>query len=72
MNTILLTGCAGFIGANFLKTIATANKKYNFIILDALTYAGHYPTIEKDILEMGRMTGGWIKKPNASQNEAVG
>jgi len=51
MKTILLTGCAGFIGANFLKTIATANKKYNFIILDALTYAGHYPTIEKDISE---------------------
>jgi four helix bundle protein len=29
-----------------------------------------YFSFEKDILEMGRMTGGWIKKPNASQNEA--
>jgi len=49
MKTVLLTGCAGFIGANFLKTIAASNKNYNFIILDALTYAGHYPTIENDI-----------------------
>ena len=31
-----------------------------------------YISFEKDILEMGRMTGGWIKKPNAPQNEASG
>ena len=31
-----------------------------------------YISFEKDILEMGRMTGGWIKKPNAPQNEALG
>jgi len=31
-----------------------------------------YISFEKDILEMGRMTGGWIKKPSAPQNEAVG
>lgn len=30
----------------------------------------NYISFEKDILEMGRMTGGWIKKPNAPQNEA--
>jgi len=49
--TILLTGCAGFIGSNFLKKIAVPNTEYDFVILDALTYAGHYPTIEKDIEE---------------------
>lgn len=48
---ILLTGCAGFIGSNFLKKFAVSNKDYDFIILDALTYAGHYPTISKDIEE---------------------
>lgn len=48
---ILLTGCAGFIGSNFLKKIAVPNKDYDFVVLDALTYAGHYPTIERDIEE---------------------
>ena len=47
--TILLTGCAGFIGSNFLKKIAVPNTEYEFVILDALTYAGHYPTIASDI-----------------------
>lgn len=46
---ILLTGCAGFIGSNFLKKIAVPNNDYDFVILDALTYAGHYPTIAGDI-----------------------
>ncbi|MCO4755773.1 MAG: dTDP-glucose 4,6-dehydratase [Bacteriovoracaceae bacterium] len=46
---ILLTGCAGFIGSNFVKEIAVNEKGYNFVVLDALTYAGHYPTIQKDI-----------------------
>jgi dTDP-glucose 4,6-dehydratase len=51
MKKILLTGCAGFIGSNFVKSIATKEKNYQFIILDALTYAGHYPTIQKDVEE---------------------
>jgi dTDP-glucose 4,6-dehydratase len=49
MKKLLLTGCAGFIGSNFVKNIAVDEKDYEFVILDALTYAGHYPTIEKDI-----------------------
>lgn len=49
MKKILLTGCAGFIGSNFVKTIATKEKDYQFVILDALTYAGHYPTIQGDV-----------------------
>jgi dTDP-glucose 4,6-dehydratase len=48
---ILLTGCAGFIGSNFLKKIAAKETDYQFVVLDALTYAGHYPTIEKEINE---------------------
>lgn len=49
---ILLTGCAGFIGSNFVKTIACRedNKsEYNFIILDALTYAGSLSNIQSDL-----------------------
>ncbi len=49
MKKILLTGCAGFIGSNFVKKIAALEKDYEFLILDALTYAGHYPTIEEEI-----------------------
>jgi len=49
MKKILLTGCAGFIGSNFVKTIAVNEKEYQFVILDALTYAGHYPTIQGDV-----------------------
>lgn len=49
MKKLLLTGCAGFIGSNFVKSIAVKEKDYHFVILDALTYAGHYPTIENEI-----------------------
>lgn len=44
--TILLTGCAGFIGSNFVRTVAQREKETRFVILDALTYAGRFETIE--------------------------
>lgn len=50
--TILLTGCAGFIGSNFVKTIACRNdvkEKFNFVILDALTYAGRLTNIQNEL-----------------------
>jgi dTDP-glucose 4,6-dehydratase len=43
---IILTGCAGFIGSNFVKNIAQNEKDYQFLIIDALTYAGRFETIE--------------------------
>lgn len=46
---ICLTGCAGFIGANFVKKIAVEHREHVFVIVDALTYAGHYPSISKEI-----------------------
>jgi dTDP-glucose 4,6-dehydratase len=49
MKRILLTGCAGFIGSNFVKTIAAQNKDYEFDIVDALTYAGRKETIQNDL-----------------------
>jgi dTDP-glucose 4,6-dehydratase len=54
MKTLLLTGCAGFIGANFVKKICLdkeVSKDYRFILLDSLTYAGNYISIEKEIEE---------------------
>jgi len=65
---VLLTGCAGFIGSNFLKKIAVPNKEYDFIILDALTYAGHYPTISADIETNEHLS---FIKVDIRDNEAV-
>ncbi len=51
MKTYLITGGAGFIGANFLKYKLKQNKKENiYIILDKLTYAGNLRTIQKELL----------------------
>ncbi len=52
MKTYLVTGAAGFIGANYIKYLL--HKKYldddiKVIILDALTYAGNLGTIKDDI-----------------------
>ena len=52
MQTYLITGAAGFIGANFVKYLLY--KKYKdeeirLIVLDALTYAGNLGTIKDDI-----------------------
>lgn len=56
MKTYLVTGAAGFIGANFVKYIL---QKYcddvKIVILDALTYAGNINTI-KDELELPNVT----------------
>ena len=47
--TVLLTGCAGFIGTNFVKNICTKKEikeEYDFIIIDSLTYAGKKANID--------------------------
>ena len=56
MKTYLVTGAAGFIGANYLKYIL---KKYEgkedikVIVADALTYAGNLGTIRKELKNPG-------------------
>ncbi|MFZ4712600.1 MAG: dTDP-glucose 4,6-dehydratase [Bacteriovoracaceae bacterium] len=50
--TVLLTGCAGFIGSNFVKTICTRKEvkdHYDFVIIDSLTYAGKKENIEGEL-----------------------
>lgn len=49
MNTYLVTGGAGFIGANFVKYMLTTYPDIRIIVLDLLTYAGNLGTIKDDI-----------------------
>jgi dTDP-glucose 4,6-dehydratase len=49
MKTYLITGAAGFIGANFLKYKLKQNREEKYIVLDALTYAGNLGTISEEI-----------------------
>lgn len=51
MKTYLVTGAAGFIGANYVKYILAKHDDITVVILDALTYAGNLGTIANDIDE---------------------
>lgn len=44
MKSLLVTGAAGFIGSAFVREALSAD--FRIVILDALTYAGHFPNIE--------------------------
>ncbi len=52
MKTYLVTGAAGFIGANFVKYLLERkyrNEEIRVVVLDALTYAGNLGTIKENI-----------------------
>ena len=52
MKTYLVTGAAGFIGANYIKYLLNRkykNEEIKVIVLDLLTYAGNLGTIKDDI-----------------------
>lgn len=49
MKTYLVTGAAGFIGANFVKYLLNRYDDVKVVVLDLLTYAGNLGTIAKDI-----------------------
>lgn len=52
--TVLITGACGFIGSNFLTYMYDKYPEYNFIVLDALTYAGSLDNIPFYIQKSGR------------------
>lgn len=54
MKNWLVTGGAGFIGANFVR-LAAAERDARLVVLDALTYAGNLRNIA-DLIEAGRVT----------------
>jgi len=45
--SILVTGCAGFIGSNFLPYFLEKYDNYNLINLDLLTYAGNLENLKE-------------------------
>ena len=49
MKTYLVTGAAGFIGANFIKYMLAKYEDIRIVVLDLLTYAGNLGTIAEDI-----------------------
>ena len=49
MKTYLITGGAGFIGANFVKYMLSNYPDAHLIVLDLLTYAGNLGTIRDEI-----------------------
>jgi dTDP-glucose 4,6-dehydratase len=49
MKYYLVTGGAGFIGANFVKYLLKKHKDIRVIVLDNLTYAGNLGTIKEDL-----------------------
>ena len=56
MKTYLVTGAAGFIGANYLKYILKkyeSKEEIKVIVVDALTYAGNLGTIREELKNSG-------------------
>lgn len=49
MKNYLITGAAGFIGANFLKYILNKHKDIFVVVFDKLTYAGNLKNIEEEL-----------------------
>ena len=47
MKSILVTGCAGFIGSNFVPYFLEKYENYNVINLDLLTYAGDLTNLKE-------------------------
>ena len=48
-SALLVTGAAGFIGANFLRTALEADADVRLVTLDALTYAGSQANLPDDL-----------------------
>ncbi|NCU33484.1 MAG: NAD-dependent epimerase/dehydratase family protein, partial [Candidatus Moranbacteria bacterium] len=45
---LLVTGCCGFIGANFVKMILKERPDWKIVNLDLLTYAGNRANLQED------------------------
>jgi dTDP-glucose 4,6-dehydratase len=69
MRRLLVTGGAGFIGANFVHYWASKHPEDRLVILDALTYAGNIASIETLITrEQLRFVHGDIRDTELVEN----
>src|SRR5213593_3265125 len=46
MRSILVTGAAGFIGANFVRMLMERDEPAKIVVLDKLTYAGNMANLD--------------------------
>ena len=58
MQTIIVTGGAGFIGSNFIFHMLEAHPDYRIVCLDKLTYAGNLSTLKS---VMGKQNFRFVK-----------
>ena len=49
MKNVLITGAAGFIGANFAEFFVAKHPDYNVVVVDKLTYAGNMDNLRNVI-----------------------
>ena len=49
MKNLLVTGAAGFIGANFAEYMVKKYPEYNIIVFDKLPYAGNLGNLKNMI-----------------------
>jgi dTDP-glucose 4,6-dehydratase len=54
MRTILVTGAAGFIGANFVRMLLARGERVKLVAYDKLTYAGNLANLQ-DLLDDERL-----------------
>ena len=47
MKNVLVTGAAGFIGANFAEYFVNKHPDYKVVVVDKLTYAGNLANLKK-------------------------
>ena len=67
--TIIVTGGAGFIGANFVYYMLKKYPSYRIVCMDALTYAGNLSTLERAMKnENFRFVKGDIRDAEAVDN----
>lgn len=57
MKTILITGGAGFIGANFVHLIRRERPGWKIIVIDKLSYAGNASSLESVLPDIEFVTG---------------
>ena len=47
MKNVIVTGAAGFIGANFAEYFVNKHPEYKVVVVDKLTYAGNLANLDK-------------------------